>query len=110
MLHKKDINKLLFETLTKAGMPNIEMTTISALPDSPVSTDKTRDYLVIQSDYMLSMSGTLNNEPSMKFELIREDIGLVIRLVEMSIENMISLRNLLSEVIAKQSEMDVMYR
>lgn len=102
------LSRKIFEFLEKIGAKGTEITPVTAPSDTPNIPDETREYLLIHSDYMVSMPGKMDNKSGIKFEMVREDLGIVVRLIEVDVQNMIALRDTLDKVISEENK-DMMF-
>ena len=106
---EKDMKKVLKE-LEEKGVKDIEEITIEIPEGTPLKEGETRTYIHVKADYMLPTGGTLDNVPGVKFEMVREDIGLVTQVIITDPKVLGSLKDLLTQVIFEQVSGTGMYQ
>jgi hypothetical protein len=96
--------------LQEMGVKDIEMVTVEIPSGQKLKAGETRTYTTLKADYMLSNGGELDGVSGIKFEMVREDIGLVVSLVELDIGKMTILRDLLTHIIDHKISKGGMYQ
>lgn len=101
--------EVLAKELKERGANDIELIDVEIPEGTQLKEGETRTYIHVKGDYMLPTGGTMNGTPGVKFEIIREDVGLVTEVIVIDGPALQNLRDILIHVINEQVNKTGMY-
>lgn len=96
------MKKNILEDLKKNNVDGIEVITVEIPNGTPLKEGQTREYIHMKVDYMVPTAGEMDGMPGVKFEMIREDIGLVTQVIVTDGNALSALKETLTHVISEQ--------